>query len=76
MPRARLIDHLILILGCVAMLAPLALVLSAGLSADAMADPSWAEFRQSYADTLLLSPSFITFCRRVPQTNIFLSDRP
>jgi hypothetical protein len=25
---------------------------------SAMMDPGWAEFRQSYADTLLLSPSF------------------
>ena len=29
-----------------------------GMSAAAMSSPGWAEFRQSYADTLLLSPSF------------------
>ncbi len=28
------------------------------LSGSAPSDPAWAEFRQSYADTLLLSPSF------------------
>lgn len=28
------------------------------LSGPAMSDPAWADFRQSYADTLLLSPSF------------------
>ena len=28
------------------------------LSGEAMSDPAWADFRQSYADTLLLSPSF------------------
>ena len=27
-------------------------------SGTAMSDPAWADFRQSYADTLLLSPSF------------------
>ena len=29
-----------------------------GLSAAAFSDPDWSEFRQSYEDTLLLSPSF------------------
>jgi alkylation response protein AidB-like acyl-CoA dehydrogenase len=28
------------------------------LSGKAISDPGWADFRQSYADTLLLSPSF------------------
>ncbi len=28
------------------------------LSGAAMSDPAWSDFRQSYADTLLLSPSF------------------
>ncbi len=37
MPRARFTDHLILILGCVVMIGPVALVLSAGFSTDAMA---------------------------------------
>ncbi|MEX3014965.1 carbohydrate ABC transporter permease [Gymnodinialimonas hymeniacidonis] len=36
MPHARHTDHLILILGCVVMLAPLALVLSAGFSTNAI----------------------------------------
>ncbi len=36
MPRARLTDHLILILGCVVMLAPVTLVLGAGLSTRAL----------------------------------------
>jgi sn-glycerol 3-phosphate transport system permease protein len=37
MPRARLTDHLILILGCVVMLGPVALALYAGLSTQALA---------------------------------------
>ncbi|MEJ6388993.1 carbohydrate ABC transporter permease [Gymnodinialimonas ulvae] len=37
MPRARLTDHLILILGCLVMLGPVALALRAGLTADALA---------------------------------------
>jgi len=37
MPRATFADHLVLILGCVAMLAPLALLLRAGLTPEALA---------------------------------------
>ncbi|MBF9041728.1 ABC transporter permease subunit [Rhodobacterales bacterium HKCCE4037] len=49
MPRASLVDHLILILGCLAMLGPLALALSAGLSPSAMS-PLLAD--QPYRPTL------------------------